>query len=119
MSVRSLRRLPVKRAVGTRAETPALLNGLPFGPDGVGFSPVHTHTGDKIYRYYLGQKALKNGAGSCPLGRVPEGEIEATVFDQLRAVCRHHEIVAGTCNTGRHLNGAVLDVDQGSRLCAD
>jgi site-specific DNA recombinase len=39
---------------------------------------------------------LKHGAGSCPVGRVPAGEIEAAVVDQLRAVFRQPEIVAGT-----------------------
>ena len=44
---------------------------------------------------------LKHGAGACPVGRVPAGEIEAAVIDQLRAVFRQPEIVAGTWKAAR------------------
>jgi len=44
---------------------------------------------------------LKHGAGSCPVGRVPAGEIERAVIDQLRAVFRQPEIVAGTWKAAR------------------
>jgi len=40
------------------------------------------------------------------VGRVPAGEIEATVIDQLRAVFRQPEIVAGTWKAARvHADG--------------
>jgi site-specific DNA recombinase len=68
-----LQESPRKRAARTRAETPALLKGLLFGPDGAAFSPTHTRKGDKLYRYYVSQTVLKHGAGSCPVGRVPAG----------------------------------------------
>jgi hypothetical protein len=38
---------PRKRAARTRADTPALLKGLLFGPDGAAFSPTHTRKGDR------------------------------------------------------------------------
>ena len=85
------------RAARTRADTPALLRGLLYGPDGAAFSPTHTRKGRRQYRYYVSQTVLKHGAGSCPVGRVSAGEIEAAVIDQLRAVFRQPEIVAGTC----------------------
>jgi hypothetical protein len=87
---------PRKRAARTRADTPALLRGLLYGPDGAAFSPTHTRKGGRLYRYYVSQTVLKHGAGSCPVGRVPAGEIEAAVINQLRAVFRQPEIVAGT-----------------------
>lgn len=87
---------PRIRAARTRAQTPALLKGLIFGPDGAAFSPSHTRKGGKLYRYYVSQTVLKHGAGACPVGRVPAGEIEAAVIDQLRAVFRQPEIIAGT-----------------------
>ena len=92
---------PRKRAARTRADTPALLKGLLFGPDGAAFSPTHTRKGGRLYRYYVSQTVLKHGAGSCPVGRVPAGEIEAAVIDQLRAVFRQPEIVAGTWKAAR------------------
>ncbi len=91
-----LQESPRKRASNTRAQTPALLGGLLFGPDGAAFSPSHTRKKDRLYRYYVSQTVLKHGAGTCPVGRVPAGEIEAAVIDQLRAVFRQPEIIIGT-----------------------
>lgn len=102
---------PRKRAARTRAETPALLKGLLFGPDGAAFSPTHTRKGGRHYRYYVSQTVLKHGAGSCPVGRVPAGEIEAVVIDQLRAVFRQPEIVAGTWKAARTKDGTVTEAD--------
>jgi len=87
---------PRKRAAQSRAQTPALLKGLLFGPGGAAFSPTHTRKGDKLYRYYVSQAVLKRGRDACPVGRVPAAEIESAVIDQLRAVFRRPEIVVGT-----------------------
>ena len=67
-----------------------------FGPDGAAFSPSHTRKKDRLYRYYVSQTVLKHGAGTCPVGRVPAGDIEAAVIDLLRAVFRQPEIIIGT-----------------------
>jgi hypothetical protein len=72
-----LRESPRKRAARTRAETPALLKGQLYGPDGAAFSPTHTRKDGRLYRYYVSQTVMKHGAGSCPVGRVPAGEIES------------------------------------------
>ena len=96
-----LKESPRKRAARTRADTPALLKGLLYGPDGSAFSPTHTRKGDRLNRYYVSQTVLKHGAGSCPIDRVPAGEIEAAVVDQLRVVFRQPEIVAGTWKAAR------------------
>jgi site-specific DNA recombinase len=87
---------PRKRACNTRAQTPALLKGLLFGPDGAAFSPTHTRKMNRLYRYYVSQTVLRHGAGTCPVGRVPAAEIEAAVIGQLRAVFRQPEIIIGT-----------------------
>ena len=102
---------PRKRAARTRADTPALLRGLLYGPDGAAFSPTHTRKGGRLYRYYVSQTVLKHGAGSCPIGRVPAGEIEAAVIDQLRAVFRQPEIVAGTWKAARAKDFAISEVE--------
>lgn len=107
---------PRKRAARTRAETPALLKGLLFGPDGAAFSPTHTRKGDKLYRYYVSQTVLKHGAGACPIGRVPAGEIEAAVIEQLRAVFRQPEIVAGTWKAARAHADGVAEADARTAL---
>ena len=87
---------PRKRASNTRAQTPALLKGFLWGPDGAAFSPTHTRKKNRLYRYYVSQTVLRHGAGTCPVGRVPAAEIEAAVIDQLRAVFRQPEIIVGT-----------------------
>jgi hypothetical protein len=102
---------PRKRAANTRADTPALLKGLLYGPDGAAFSPTHTRKGGRLYRYYVSQTVLKHGAGSCPVGRVPAGEIEAAVIDQLRAVFRQPEIIAGTWKAARVQDGKIAEAE--------
>jgi len=102
---------PRKRAARTRAETPALLRGLLYGPDGAAFSPTHTRKGGRLYRYYVSQTVLKHGAGSCPIGRVPAGEIETAVIGQLRAVFRQPEIVAGTWKAARARDSEITEAD--------
>jgi len=92
---------PRKRASNTRAQTPALLKGLIFGPDGAAFSPTHTKKGDKLYRYYVSQSVLKRGADACPIARVPAAEVESAVIDQLRGMLRAPEIIIGTWRTAR------------------
>jgi site-specific DNA recombinase len=97
---------PRQRAAKTRAGTPALLKGLLFGPDGAAFSPSHTRKGGRLYRYYVSQTILRHGAGTCPVGRVAAGDIEAAVINQLRAVFRQPEIVAGTWKAAQaHTDG--------------
>ncbi|MFP7572316.1 recombinase family protein [Marivita sp. S2033] len=111
-----LQESPRKRAARTRADTPALLKGLLFGPDGAAFSPTHTRKKGKLYRYYVSQTVLKHGAGSCPVGRVPAGEIERAVIDQIRAVFRQPEIVAGTWKTARANADDISEADARSAL---
>ena len=91
-----LQQSPRLRANNTRAETPALLKGLLYGPDGAAFSPTHTRKGDRLYRYYVSQTVLKHGAGKCPVARVPAAEIEAAVIDQIRGMLRAPEVVMST-----------------------
>jgi len=93
-----------------------LLKGLLYGPDGAAFSPTHTRKGGKLYRYYVSQTVLKHGAGTCPVGRVPAGEIEAAVIDQLRAVFRQPEIVAGTWKAAKGKDGKITEADARTAL---
>lgn len=111
-----LKESPRKRAARTRADTPALLKGLLYGPDGAAFSPTHTRKGGKLYCYYVSQTVLKHGAGSCTVGRVPAGEIEAAVVDQLRVVFRQPEIVAGTWKAARANADDISEADARTAL---
>jgi hypothetical protein len=92
---------PRTRSARTRAQTPALLKGLLFGPTGAAMSPTHTRKGNRLYRYYVSQDVLQRGPDACPVGRVPAGEIEAAVIEQLRVVFRQPEIIVGTWRAAR------------------
>ncbi len=107
---------PRKRAMHTRAKTPALLKGLIYGPDGAAFSPTHSKKQGRLYRYYVSQTVLKHGAGSCPVSRVPAGEIEAAVIEQIRNVLRQPEIVAGTWKAARVHDNSIKEADARAAL---
>jgi site-specific DNA recombinase len=92
---------PRVRAGRTRAETPALLKGLLYGPTGSAMSPTHTRRGNRLYRYYVSQAVLKHGPEACPVRRVPASEIEAAVVDQLRGMLRSPEIIVATWRSAR------------------
>jgi site-specific DNA recombinase len=96
-----LQESPRKRAAATRARTPALLKGIIFGPTGVAMSPTHTRKNGRLYRYYISQTALKQGAGDCPVTRVPAGEIEKIVIDQVRLLLLSPEIIVQTWRNAR------------------
>ena len=96
-----LRESPRKRAANTRAQTPALLKGLIFDPYGCAMSPTHTRKSGRLYRYYVSQSVLKRGSSTCPVGRIPAGEIETAVVEQLRGLLRAPEIIVGTWRAAR------------------
>src|SRR5690606_7848839 len=73
-----------------------LLKGLLFAPGAVAMTPTHTRRNGKLYRYYVAMTVLKVGPDACPIRRVPAGEIEGVVVDQVRAALRTPEIVAAT-----------------------
>jgi hypothetical protein len=49
-----------------------------------------------ITLYYVSQSVLKGGADDAPYRRLPAGEIEALVLDQLRALLHQPEVLVGT-----------------------
>ena len=98
-----LRESPRRRAANTRAQTPALLKGLIFGPTGRAMTPAHTRKGGKLYRYYVSTDVLKRDADACPVRRLPAAEIESAVVDQLRGLLRTPEIIVGTWRAAKSM----------------
>ena len=86
----------VARANGTRAQTPALLRGLIFGPGGHAMTPSHTRKAGKLYRYYVASDAIRQGYTECPVRSVPAAEVEEAVVAQVRHLLRTPEIIART-----------------------
>ncbi len=105
-----LRESPRKRAAHTRAQTPALLKGLIFGPTGRAMTPAHTRKGGKLYRYYVSTDVLKRDADSCTVRRVPAAEIESAVVDQLRGLLRAPEIIVRTWRAAKSM-GDISEAD--------
>jgi hypothetical protein len=64
----------------------------------------------------VSQTVLKHGAGACPVSRAPAGEIEAAAIDQLRAVFRQPEIVAGTWKAARVHADNITEADAHAAL---
>ncbi|MCW5581169.1 MAG: recombinase family protein [Luteimonas sp.] len=102
---------PNVRAGRTRAQTPALLKGLIFGPDGRAMSPTHTRRGDKLYRYYVSQAVIKGGVNDSPVARLAAGEVEAAVVDQIRALLRSPEVVVATWRSARQEIEALTEAE--------
>lgn len=99
-----LKESPRKRAAKNRAQTPALLKGLIFGPTGCAMTPTHTRKAGKLYRYYVSTGVLRGSAPDCSVRRIPAGEIEAAVIGQLRILLRSPEIIVKTWQAARATN---------------
>jgi hypothetical protein len=106
-----LRDSPRLRASRTRAQVPALLKGLIFGPTGGAMSPTHTRRQGKQYRYYVSNSVLKRGPEACPVRRVPAAEIETAVIDQIRGLLRAPEIIIRTWRAARTSDGGVTETE--------
>jgi site-specific DNA recombinase len=96
-----LKESPRKRANKARAQSPAILRGLLFGPDGPAMSPTHTRKSGRLYRYYTSQTAMKRGGSNCPVRQVPAAEIERIVLEQIRTLLQTPEIVVQTWRAAR------------------
>lgn len=102
---------PRQRAARTRAQTPALLKGLIFGPTGRAMTPSHTRKGGKLYRYYVSTDVLKRDAEDCAVRRVPAAEIESAVIDQVRSLLRAPEIIVRTWRAARQSIDNLTEAD--------
>jgi DNA invertase Pin-like site-specific DNA recombinase len=89
-----------KRRVG---QTPALLKGLIFGPDGTAMTPSYTRKNGMLYRYYASASLIRTGATelSKPLRRIPAAQIEAAVIAQIRSPLQSPEIIVATWRKAR------------------
>src|SRR6202140_5036247 len=96
-----LKQSPRRRAASARAQTPALLKGLLFGPDGTAMSPTHTRKAGRLYRYYISQSVMKQGANACPVRQIPAAEIERIVIEQIRSLLQTPEIIVQTWRAAR------------------
>ncbi len=71
------------RSLAVGAEEPSLLSGLIFDRDGNRMTPTHANKRGRRYRYYISAALLGRGSVGLNTMRVPAGEIEGLVFDQI------------------------------------
>ncbi|GIK80932.1 MAG: integrase [Alphaproteobacteria bacterium] len=102
---------PHRRGARTRAQMPALLKGLIFGPTGRAMTPTHTRRGGKLYRYYVSTDALKRDADACPVRRIPAAEIESAVIEQVRVLLRSPEVIVRTWRVARRSLDGLSETD--------
>ena len=88
-------------------KAPTLLRGLLFSEQGRAFTPGYTCKGAKHYRYYVNTAAIKIGTHACEIRRLPAGEIEAAVLDQIKQVLRTPEILARTVREAKAMEDGV------------
>jgi site-specific DNA recombinase len=97
-----LKESPRKRANRTRVQSPALLKGLIFGPNGVPMTPAHTRKKGKLYRYYVATNTIRSGVpDNNSIRRIPATEIEAAVVHQIKLLVQSPEIVVATWRAAR------------------
>jgi hypothetical protein len=85
-----------RRGAATRAQVPALLKGLIYGPNGRPMSPSHTRRRGRIYRYYVTREAIADGYDSCAVTSVPAADVEGAVLDHVQKLLAAPELVART-----------------------
>jgi DNA invertase Pin-like site-specific DNA recombinase len=111
-----LKENPRKRAGTTRAQTPALLKGLLFGPNGAAMSPTHTRKGGRLYRYYISQSVIKRGTEACTVKQIPASEIERIVIEQIRSLLQTPEVIIQTWRAARKTDKNLAESDVRSAL---
>jgi hypothetical protein len=85
-----------RRGAASRAQVPALLKCLIFGPNGRAMSPSHTRRRGRIYRYYVTREAIAGGYENCPVTSRPAGDVEGAVLGHVQKLLAAPELVART-----------------------
>ena len=67
---------------------------------------TYTQKGPRRYTYYHCAKDAKRAVSCCPLKRVPAGDIEKVVLEQLSAVFRTPTLVSQTCFAAKGMEEA-------------
>jgi site-specific DNA recombinase len=104
-----------KRRVGN---TPALLKGLIFAPDGSAMTPTFTRKKGKLYRYYTSVALIRTGATelSKPIRRIPAAQIETAVVVQMRALLQSPEIIVATWRKARQTDPKIREREVADQL---
>jgi len=74
-------------------------------------TPTHTRRSGRLYRYYVSMDVLKDGASSCPVRRLPAGEIENAVLGHLGVLLRAREIIVQTWRAARKVDRTITEAE--------
>jgi hypothetical protein len=85
----------ISTRIGT-ANSPALLRGLLFDPEGRALTPTHTRKKDKLYHYYVSTKAIKVGYENCKLKTIAASEIDSIIMDHVKVILTQPGFVVKT-----------------------
>jgi site-specific DNA recombinase len=68
-----------------------------------GMTHTYTKKGNRLYRYYVCNRAQQRGRAACPAPSVPAGEIERFIVEEIKAIGRDPALVAATLAESRWL----------------
>ncbi|MBI5843205.1 MAG: recombinase family protein [Deltaproteobacteria bacterium] len=97
---------PVKISMARTKMVAPLKGVIHCGHCGCSMGPTYTRKKDRNYTYYICEKDAKRAVSLCPLKRVPAGDIEKAVLEQMGAVFRTPTLVAKTYFAAREIEGA-------------
>ena len=107
-----------RRGAATRAQVPAPLKGLIYGPNGRPMSPSHTRRRGRIYRYYVSREAIADGYDTCAVTSVPAVDVEGAVLDHVQKLLAAPELIARTWATAKR-EGEEITEREVTTLLAD
>jgi len=97
---------PVKISMARTKMIAPLKGVIRCGRCGCSMGPNYTRKNDRHYTYYICEKDSKRIVSRCPLKRIPAGDIEQAVVEQLSAVFRTPTLVAKTYFAARDIEQA-------------
>ncbi|KAA5803583.1 recombinase family protein [Alkalicaulis satelles] len=110
-------RAPRERGAATRAQTPALLKGIIYGPTGRAMSPTFSKgRHGQLYRYYVDASLLKGARRVHASARVPAGAVEEAVIDRLRTIIAQPETIMETTRALKREGHDVPEAEVGEQL---
>jgi site-specific DNA recombinase len=89
---------------GARAtkRSSALLSGIARCKCGAAMTPTTSKGRARTYNYYACARAVKQGKAACPGSRVPAGQLEQFVVEQVRAIGRKPEVLEAAIAADRN-----------------
>ena len=94
---------PVKVSMARTKMVAPLKGVIRCGHCGCAMGPTYARKNGRHYTYYICQKDSKRTVSRCPLKRIPAGDIEQAVVEQLSAVFRTPTLVAKTYFAARDI----------------